>query len=122
MADDMSNLFSKVQEMLKNGDIPPELQKMASDFKDANPNFNESEATNTNSNANNTTSSIDPAMMFKMTKMLGSLNNSDDSRAKLLNSLKPYLRDNKKGKLDQYVNLLKMSSIVESLKDENKEK
>ncbi|MNL89449.1 hypothetical protein D3C87_2197630 [compost metagenome] len=61
-------------------------------------------------------------MMLKMTKMLGSLNKSDDSRAKLLNSLKPYLRDTKKGKLDQYVNLLKMSSIVDSFKDENKEK
>lgn len=116
MADDMSNLFSKVQEMLKNGDIPPEIQKMASEFNDNNSKSNNAESNNINTN------SIDPAMMLKMSKMLGSLNKSDDSRAKLLNSLKPYLRDNKKGKLDQYVNLLKMSTIVDSLKDENKEK
>ena len=46
-------------------------------------------------------------------------NNKNDPRSNLLNSLKPYLRDNKKEKLDSYVNLLNMSKIAEVLKNTN---
>ena len=41
----------------------------------------------------------------------------NDPRNNLLNSLKPYLRDNKKEKLDNYINLLNMSKIAETLKN-----
>ena len=48
-------------------------------------------------------------------------NSKNDPRANLLNSLKPYLRDEKKGKIDQYMNLLNVSKIAEIMKDNNKE-
>ena len=46
--------------------------------------------------------------------------NQNDPRANLLNSLKPYLRDSKKGQLDNYMNLLNVAKIAEIMKD-NKE-
>ena len=45
------------------------------------------------------------------------MNMKNDPRNNLLNSLKPYLRDNKKEKLDNYINLLNMSKIAETLKN-----
>lgn len=59
---------------------------------------------------------------MKMSSVLGKMNNNqNDPRANLLNSLKPYLRDNKKGKLDNYMNLLNVSKIAEIMKETNKE-
>lgn len=76
----------------------------------------------TNSNNNFDFSSIDMNTIMKMTSVLGKMNNNqNDPRANLLNSLKPYLRDNKKGKLDNYMNLLNVSKIAEIMKETNKE-
>lgn len=49
------------------------------------------------------------------------MNNKNDPRANLLYSLKPYLRDCKKDKLDQYVNLLNITNLADILKDDKKE-
>ena len=49
------------------------------------------------------------------------MNNKNDPRANLLYSLKPYLRDGKIDKLDQYVNLLNITNLADILKDDKKE-
>jgi len=66
-------------------------------------------------------SSIDPATIMKITSALGKMNDKNDPRANLLYSLKPYLRDGKKDKLDQYVNLLNITKMADILKDNQKE-
>lgn len=92
-----------------------------------NNNFNNSQASNTNENNSNPTnnfdfSNIDMNTIMKMTSVLGKMNNNqNDPRANLLNSLKPYLRDSKKGQLDNYMNLLNVSKIAEIMKENNKE-
>ena len=58
---------------------------------------------------------------MKITSAFSKMNNKNDPRANLLYSLKPYLRDNKKDKLDQYVNLLNITKIADILKDDKKE-
>ena len=59
---------------------------------------------------------------MKLSSVIGKMKNTkDDPRANLLNSLKPYLRDTKKEKLDNYINLLNVSKIAEIMKDNNKE-
>ena len=50
-------------------------------------------------------------------KIAGNMNQKNDPRSNLLASLKPYLRDGKKEKLDNYINLLNMSKIAETLKN-----
>lgn len=47
------------------------------------------------------------------------LNNQNNPRSNLLASLKPYLREEKKEKLDQYSNLMNLANIAELLKNDN---
>ena len=57
-----------------------------------------------------------------MSSIMGKMNNNNnDPRKNLLNSLRPYLRDSKKGKLDNYMNLLNVSQIAELMKNNDKE-
>ena len=90
-----------------------------------NLNFNHTNnsAENTQSSNNNFDfSGIDMNTIMKMSSVIGKMNNSkDDPRANLLNSLKPYLRDSKKGQLDNYMNLLNVTKIAEIMKENNKE-
>lgn len=83
---------------------------------------NNSNSNATNSNNNFDLNNIDMNTIMKMSSILGKVNNSkDDPRANLLNSLKPYLRDSKKGQLDNYMSLLNVAKIAEVMKDNNKE-
>ena len=59
--------------------------------------------------------------ILKMKSVMEKLNQKDDPRSNLLYSLKPYLRDEKKEKLDQYTNLLNVAKIAELFKNDNKE-
>ncbi len=84
-------------------------------------NFN-SNPNNTNQTNNFDFSNIDMNTIMKMSSAFGKINNSkNDPSANLLNSLKPYLRDSKKDKLDNYMNLLNIAKIAEIVKDNNKE-
>lgn len=93
----------------------------------SNNNFNNNQSSNSNINNSNSSnnfdfSNIDMNTIMKMTSVLGKMNNNqNDPRANLLNSLKPYLRDSKKGQLDNYMNLLNVSKIAEIMKENNKE-
>ena len=92
-----------------------------------NPNNNTSNSNRTNNSAttNNINnfdfSKIDMNVMLKMKSIMENLNSSNDPRSNLLYSLKPYLRDEKKGKIDQYANLLNFAKVAEVLKSDNKE-
>lgn len=77
---------------------------------------------NSNGNFNNFDfSQIDMNTILKMKSVMDKLNSSNDPRSNLLYSLKPYLREEKKGKLDQYANLLNVAKIADLWKDNNKE-
>ena len=79
-------------------------------------------STNTSSQSNNFDfSNLDINTIIKMSSVINKMkDNQNDPRANLLNSLKPYLRDSKKGQLDNYMNLLNVAKIAEIMKD-NKE-
>lgn len=91
--------------------------------KNSNINNNSTEGNENQTNFNNSNfdfSNIDMNTIMKMTSMFGKMNNNkNDPRANLLNSLKPYLRDSKKGKLDNYMNLLNVSKIADIMKNNN---
>ena len=57
--------------------------------------------------------------MMKMKSVMEKMNHSSDPRSNLLQSLKPYLRDEKKSKLDQYANLLNMANLIELFNQNN---
>ena len=59
--------------------------------------------------------------ILKMKSVMEKMNTKNDPRANLLYSLKPYLREERKDKLDQYANLFNVAKIAELLKNDNKE-
>ena len=133
--------MDKLNSMLNNGNlndilsqIPPDTLKNFSTMMNGNTNSNEKiennnnppETTDTTNNSstgsNNTTfdfNKIDINTMMKMKSIMEKMNHSSDSRSNLLQSLKPYLRDEKKNKLDQYTNLLNMANLIELFNQNN---
>ena len=100
---------------------------------DENITNNNANSSTNNNNANNTTSqsnsknnfdfsSIDMNTVMKMKSVMDNMNSKNDPRSNLLNSLKPYLRDTKKEKIDQYVNLLYFSKVAEMFNNSNNNK
>ena len=54
--------------------------------------------------------------MMKIMKLMNSINsNQSNASTNLLYSLKPFLRDSKREKVDQCINFLKMSSIISEI-------
>ena len=82
---------------------------------------NNTDNTNGNNNSSFNFNNIDMNTILKMKSIIDKMNNSNDPRSNLLASLKPYLRDNKKQKLDEYANLLNFAKIAEILNNDNKE-
>ena len=71
---------------------------------------------NSQQNFNNFTSNIDMGTLMKMQSIMSKLNTmGNDDMSKLLISLKPYMRSEKKGKIDEYINLIKMGKMTQLL-------
>ena len=107
-SNDLNNLLSQVSpEMINNLSNILNSNTQTSSQNSSNQNINNS-TPNNNNNFN-----LDMNTIMKMKSIMENMNNKNDPRANLLYSLKPYLRDSKKDKLDQYVNLLNVSKIAE---------
>jgi len=100
---DLSNILNQVSpEMLNNLGSMLNSNNQSSQSSSPNGNFN-----------------LDMNTIMKMKSIMENMNNKNDPRATLLYSLKPYLRDTKKDKLDQYVNLLNVSKIANIMNKNN---
>ena len=125
------NTINKLKDMMNKGElndvisqIPPEMIQNFSSMMSQNKQTtseNTSNASNTNTNANFDFSQIDMNTILKMKSVMDKFNNSNDPRSNLLYSLKPYMREERKEKVDQYANLLNVAKIADILKDNNKE-
>ena len=63
-------------------------------------------------------STIDPAMLAKITKAMSKLSGGqNDSRTRLLLDLKPYISPARSERVDKAVEMLKMLVLIEALKD-----
>ena len=134
------NTMKNIKNMVDTGNISEAISnispEMIQNFSKMLSNQNSNECNNTygnnvssnnNNNMNNSKgfdiSGIDMNTIMKMSSVINKMNNSkDDPRANLLNSLKPYLRDGKKEKLDNYMNLLNITKIAEIMKENDNEK
>ena len=113
----LNNMLSQVSpEMLSN------ISSMLKSNNSTNNSFNSNNNSNNsyqNSSSNNF--SLDPETLMKMTSVINAMNQKDNPGSNLLHSLKPYLRDSRKGKLDQYANLLNITKIADVMKNDKKE-
>ena len=96
--EDMSELFSKFSNMINEGNIPDEMKNILSSLSTSN---------------SASDSSIDFETILKMKSMMDKMKNVNDPRANLLLSLKPYLKESRREKVDQYVKFLSMSKVLE---------
>ena len=79
-----------------------------------NSNSNNNNNDNRSNNFNNPFGNIDMNTILKMQQVMNSMNDKqNDSRTNLLMSLKPYLKESRKNKVDQYIQLMKMGKIFE---------
>jgi len=135
MDEDMINNLSS---MLKNGNIPDNIKDIMSNFSNnsgqqegnssslnIDPNIISTLLSSLNKNTSGTSEStqnesnnIDIETILKMKTIIDKMNqNQNDPRANLLRSLKPYLRNSRKDKLEQYVKLLSMTNVMEVFKE-----
>lgn len=85
-------------------------------------NSNSSNSSNSENSSNKNNFNLDMNTILKMKSIMENMNNKNDPRANLLYSLKPYLRDSKKNKVDQYVNMLNISKIADLMNKPNNDK
>lgn len=113
MSDDLSDLIKNFSnsniDMNKVNDLLSSLKSTdkSSDSNDS----SSSESTSANN--------IDINTMLKIKEMMDKINSShNDKRSNLLLALKPYLRESRQTKLDQYMKLLNMAPLLEMFKND----
>ena len=128
--EDMSEVIQKISSMINNSNNDDSInnydnQDMSSNSNEtsfenlqailSNMNFNSNNNDNSNnSNENNNNFNLDFETIVKMKRAMDIFNSSKNSpEANLLLSLKPYLNNNRKQKLDQYMQFLNISKVLE---------
>ena len=86
-----------------------------SEMSDGSSNNSSSNSSST-SNSTSSAPNIDFDTIFKMKSIFEKMNSTEDPRANLLRSLKPYLKESRKSKVDQYIQLFNMTKVMDILK------
>lgn len=95
----------------------PNYNKYSSTYSQRNSNNYDTDNSNqNNNNINSDFPNIDIETMMKIQNIMSKMNsfNSNDDMSKLLMSLKPYLRNEKKEKVDEYIKLIKMGKMTQA--------
>lgn len=113
MNEDFSEIFSKFQNILKEKDI--DLNNFTSGSNGNSSNTCDSENNHESIQNNNSDFSLDIETILKIKDILSKINqNRDCPRNKLLHSIKPYLEENKQEKLEQYIKIANLLTILET--------
>lgn len=84
-------------------------------------NSNANNNNNNNNNNNSTFSGIDPSFLLKAQKVMSSVTR-DDPKKNLLLSLKPFLRQSRQDKINEYISMLSIISAIEAFSDKGSDK
>jgi len=108
--EDLSNIFEKFN-INKDSISPDMIDNIMGMINNNNQN-----SSNSSNSFDNFSPDIDVDTILKMKTVIDKMNKkNDDPRSKLLNSLRPYLRQSRQNKLDQYIQLMNLSKIVDIL-------
>ena len=107
MNEDLSSIFEKFN--INKDSISPEMVNNLMDMLNQNSNNSNNSQ---NNNSSNNFGDIDFNTILKMKSVIDKMNIKNDPRSKLLQSLKPYLNENKQNKLDQYIQMSKIFEIL----------
>lgn len=107
---DFSEIVKNISQMVNDGNIPDEMKNIINSFSSNSSSQNNDSSSNASNSLN-----FDIETIIKMKSIFDKLNDSDDPRANLLRSLKPYLKDSRKSKIDQYIQLFNISKVIDIL-------
>lgn len=115
MADNLNispDIIDNLVNMLKNSNNSNNSDENMSFQNDSKvkEDFSGKKESNTSDNSVNF-NNIDFETIMKIKSVIESLNTSNNQDSQLLYSLKPYLRKSRQRKLDQYINILKISQV-----------
>ena len=113
MEEDMSYVLNKFQDILKDKNI--DINSILGSSSDEN---NKSSASSNNSK-NFNFEDIDVNTILKLKNIINKMNNNNNPRNALLFALKPFLANEKKEKLDQYIKISNILNILELLSNDN---
>ncbi|MGN1302646.1 MAG: hypothetical protein ACI4VO_03245 [Clostridia bacterium] len=118
-SEDMSDVFEKLNNIAGQNNVSPDmvnnLFNMLNNSNVSNNANSPSDSSNSNDSqsSENNTSGIDIETIMRMKTIMDKMNAKDDPRANLLQCLKPYLKESRKSKVDQYIQLMNISKIME---------
>lgn len=119
--EDMSNLISEFSKMIEKNGVPDNLKDILNNINSDNKSCN-----NSNNSDDDVSSfdfnNIDIQTFLKLKSALDKMNSQNNPNTQLLLALKPYLKNSKKEKLDQYIKLMNISSIIEVLNNNEGDK
>ena len=111
----LNNLISSIQEKL-NSDTAEKIKS-----EDNNNNLSSLlNNLNSNTSSDNSDSSFDPNMILKIQSIISKLNTSS-AQKNLLLSLKPFLRKSRQDKMENYITILNVISVLESFKEKGRD-
>ena len=114
--EELSDVMKKISSMLSSSNIDSSDNSNNSEDSNDYSTYNSSDSSDTQNNGFN----IDFETLLKIKSIMDKMNSKKDSpRSNLLLSLKPYLNDRRKDKMDQYIKLLNMGEMIELLMDNN---
>lgn len=117
MNDDLSELLNNISKSINSTDKNSINSDMLNQILDNIKNSNGSNSTSKNND--NSNSEIDLDTILKVKTIMEKMNSSkNDSSSNLLLALKPFLRQSRQGKIDQYIKLLKIAPLLEILKND----
>ena len=133
--EDMSDIMQKLSSMINSSNTDDNNKSTNDDVSSNSNQFNmdnlkefinnfqnssQEDNTNINDDSNNSNNfNFDINTMMKMKSIMDKMSSSrNDPRSNLLQSLKPYLNDNRKEKLDQYMQFLNISKVLEAFNSE----
>ena len=124
MSDDLSDLIKNFSnsniDMNKVNEILNSLSSSDKSSSSNNSTQNTSSSSNTSNNSSNSNNNIDINTMLKIKEIMDKINSThDDKRSHLLMALKPFLRESRQVKLDQYMKLLDIAPLLEMFKNDN---
>ncbi len=106
---DLGNILNKFNEMVKNNEIPDNLKDIINNFNNSN------NSSSNSSNTDNNSFDIDVDTLLKIKQVMDSINSQKPNpRTNLLLSLKPYLKESRQKKVDQYIKLFNMEKVFET--------
>lgn len=123
MSDDLNKKIKQIADALNQEDMPENLKELISLFANSmgssEKSSEENQADDTHkirSEKNELEENVD--MIRKIKKVMGKINSSSDPRISLLTALKPFVGSKRQAKINNCINLLRISSLSSLIGDQ----